>query len=197
MNFNKKNISKYAACAIIALAFFGGGFFAGKNSVVVKACKPEQIDFSLFWDAYNKLHQNFINADKIDDQKVIYGAIDGMTKSLGDPFTDFFNPDQAKSFQQSLQGSFDGIGVEVGIKKEQLTVIAPLKGTPGEKAGLQPGDIIASINGKSTADMSTDDAVNLIRGRKGTSVTLTIFREGWSQTKDFTIVRDTIKVNSI
>ncbi len=197
MDFNKKNISKYAVTAVIVLAVFGVGFFAGKSSVVVKACKPEQLDFSLFWDAYNKLHQNFLNANTIDDQKIIYGAIDGMTKSLGDPFTDFFDPDQAKSFQQSLQGSFEGIGVEVAIKKDQLTVIAPLKGTPGDKAGLKPGDVIVSINGKSTADMTTDDAVNLIRGPKGTSVTLSIFRDGWNEAKDFTIVRDTIKVNSI
>ena len=167
----------------------------GKNSVVCQVCKPENIDFSLFWDAYNKLQQSFISPDKINDQAVIYGAIDGMTKSLQDPYTDFFDPDEAKMFEQDLAGSFEGIGVEVGLKKEQLTVIAPLKGTPGQKAGLQAGDQIIKINGQSTLDMSTDQAVNIIRGRRGTNVTLTIFREGFKETKDITITRDTIKIN--
>ncbi len=194
---NKKKI--FYSLVLVALFFvvFSVGFFVGKNTVVCKACKPETIDFSLFWDAYNKLHQNFIDNNKIDDQKIIYGAISGMTKSLGDPYTDFFDPKQAKMFQQDLKGSFDGIGIEVGIKKGQLTVVAPLKDTPGEAAGLKAGDQIIKINGKNTSDMSIDEAVSMIRGKKGTEVTLTIFRDGWSQTKDFTIIRDTIKVDSI
>lgn len=197
MMINKKKI--LYSLILIALFFvvFGAGFFIGKNQVVCKVCKPENIDFSLFWDAYQKLGRNFINPDKINDQEIIYGAISGMTKSLGDPYTDFFNPEQAKIFQQDLAGSFNGIGVEIGVKKDQLTIIAPLKDTPGEKAGLRAGDQIVKINGKSTSDMSTDEAVNMIRGKKATEVTLTIFREGWRDTKDFKIIRDTIKVNSM
>lgn len=195
--FSKGKILNYVLLAVILVAVFGFGFTVGKNQVVCKVCKPETLDFSLFWDAYNKLHANFINPSEIDDQKIIYGAISGMTKSLGDPYTDFFDPKQAKVFQQDLSGSFDGIGVEIGIKKDQLTIIAPLKGTPGEKAGLKSGDLIVKINDKSTVDMSVDEAVNIIRGKKGTEVTLTVFREGWSQTKDIKIIRDTIKVNSV
>ncbi len=196
-SFSKKKI--FYVLILVALFFvvFNAGFYIGKNSVVCKACKPETIDFSLFWDAYEKLHQNFISSDALDDQKIIYGAISGMTKSLGDPYTDFFSPEQAKMFQQDLAGTFEGIGVEVGIKKDQLTIVAPLKDTPGERAGLKAGDQIIKINGKSTSDMSTDAAVNAIRGKKGTAVTLTIFRDGWSQTKDFKIIRDTIKVESV
>jgi carboxyl-terminal processing protease len=100
-------------------------------------------------------------------------------------------------FEQDLAGSFEGIGVQVGIKNDQLTIIAPLKGTPGDRAGLKAGDLIIKIDGKSTSDMSSDDAVNLIRGKKGTSVTLSIYREDWKDTKDFVIVRDTIKVDSV
>ena len=174
-----------------------GGFLVGKNQVPVNVCKPENLDFSLFWDAYGKLQSHYINPEKIDNQKVMYGAILGMTKSLGDPYTAFFEPKDAKMFQQNLEGSFDGIGVEVGLKKEQLTVVAPLKGTPGEKAGLKAGDLIVSINGKSTSDMSVESAVTLIRGKKGTEVTLSVFREGWTKVKDITIIRDTIKVNSV
>lgn len=192
---NKK--FKYIILITLFFVVFGVGFFVGKNQVVCKACKPEIIDFSLFWDAYNKLHLNFINPDEINDQKIIYGAINGMAKSLGDPYTDFFDPSQAKIFQQDLLGSFEGIGVEVGTKKEQLTIIAPLEGSPGEKAGLKAGDVIVKIDGKSTYDMTIDQAVSLIRGKRGTEVTLTIFRDGWDQTKDVKIIRETIKIDSI
>ncbi len=120
-----------------------------------------------------------------------------MTKSLGDPYTDFFEPKQAKIFEQDLAGSFEGIGVEVGIKKDQLTVISPLKGTPGEKAGLKSGDQIIKINGKSTFNISIDEAINIIRGKGGTQVVLTIFRDGFKEAKDITIIRDTIKINPV
>lgn len=156
--------------------------------------QPGTIDFSLFWDAYSKLQQSFIDPSKINTQKIIYGAISGMTKSLGDPYTDFFDPEQARRFQQDLSGSFEGIGVEIAIKKSQLTVVAPLKNTPGQMAGLKAGDAILKIDGQNTADMATDEAVNLIRGPRGTDVTLTIFREGWQDSKDFVITRSTINI---
>jgi len=194
----KKKIFRYSILiVVIIVVVFTAGFFVGKNQVVCKVCKPETLDFSLFWDAYSKLEEKFIHKEEIDNQKLLYGAISGMTKSLGDPYTDFFDPNQAKAFQQDLLGSFDGIGVEVGIKKEQLTIIAPLPGTPGELAGLKAGDVIVKINNTSTADMAIDQAVSIIRGKKGTPVTLTIFRDGWNATKDFTIIRDTIKINSV
>src|SRR3989338_1285568 len=194
----KKKIFRYSILiVVIIVVVFTAGFFVGKNQVVCKVCKPETLDFSLFWDAYSKLEEKFIHKEEIDNQKLLYGAISGMTKSLGDPYTDFFDPSQAKAFQQDLLGSFEGIGVEVGIKKEQLTIIAPLSGTPGELAGLKAGDVIVKINNTSAADMAIDQAVSIIRGKKGTPVTLTIFRDGWNATKDFTIIRDTIKINSV
>ena len=195
--FNKNNKINYLIIAGIIAAIFGAGFFIGKAQVVCPVCKPENIDFSLFWDAYNKLNENYINPGEIEDQKVIYGAISGMAESLGDPYTDFFDPKKAKMFEQELLGSFEGIGVEVGMKKGQLTVIAPLKGTPGEKAGLKAGDQIIKINGESAADMSIDEAVNMIRGRRGTEVTITVFRDGWTDIKDFKIIRDVIKIHSV
>ena len=158
--------------------------------------QPGTINFSAFWDAYNKLKQNYIDPTQITDQKVIYVAINGMTNSIGDPYTEFFDPDQAKLFNSDLAGSFDGIGVEVGTQEQQLTVIAPLPGTPGQKAGLEAGDAIVKINGQDTSNMTVDDAVDMIRGQKGTSVTLTVLRDGWTSTKDFKITRDTIVVPS-
>lgn len=197
INFNLKKI----LCGIILIAFFAGffvsGVWVGVNKIAYNVPQPGTIDFSLFWDAYNKLSQNFINPEKIDDQKVVYGAIEGMTKSLGDPYTSFFNPEQAKRFQQDLSGSFEGIGVEIGVKKNQLTVVSPLEGTPGQKAGLKTGDVILKINGKDATDMTTEEAVSLIRGQKGTAVTLSIFREGWQSAKDIKITRETIKIPSM
>lgn len=197
MDINKKNIVNGVIVIIVASGIFGAGFYVGQKQVLCPILPPSTVDFSLFWDAYNKLHENFISPETITDQKIMYGAIEGMTNSLNDPYTAFFNPQEAKTFQQDLAGSFDGIGVEVGVKKGQLTIIAPLNDMPGEKAGLKAGDIIVKIDGKTTADVSIDQAVALIRGKKGTSVTLTIFRDGFADTKDITIVRDTIKVDSI
>ena len=196
--FNRyKNKIIYPVALFLCFAvIFSLGYWAGdKMSYCVH--QPGTIDFSLFWDAYNKLKQNYINPKDINDEKIIYGAIEGMTNSLDDPYTAFFNPTEAKKFQDDLSGSFDGIGVEIGIKKELLTVIAPLKNTPGEKAGLKSGDIITQINGESTANMTTDDAVDIIRGKRGTAVTLTIYREDWKDTKDIEIIRDKIVIPSM
>ena len=197
LNFNNKKILLSLALVVAFLFVFGMGFYVGQKQVVCPVCKPENIDFSLFWDAYYKLQKNFVDPVKLDAQKIIYGAISGMAKSLGDPYTSFFDPEEAKRFEQDLSGSFEGIGVEIGLKKNQLTIIAPLKDTPGQKAGLKAGDIIVEINGKNTIDMSIDEAVSLIRGKKGTEVTLTIFRDGWKNTKDIKIIRDTINIPSI
>lgn len=195
-NFPKKII--YSAILVLAfILVFALGAWLGAAKLAYHVPQPGTIDFSLFWDAYSKLQHNFIDPSKIDNQKVIYGAVEGMTKSLGDPYTDFFDPTQAKLFESDLAGSFDGIGVEIGIKQNTLTVIAPLKGTPGEKAGLKSGDMILKIDGKDATSMSTDEAVNLIRGPKGTSVTLTILRDGWNSAKDIKITRDTITVPSM
>ncbi|MDO8739985.1 MAG: S41 family peptidase [Candidatus Woesearchaeota archaeon] len=196
ISFNKRKIFLFLGLIVAFLLVFGVGFYIGQKQVVCPICAPTNIDLSLFWDAYYKLQENFVDSTKLDTQKIIYGAISGMTNSLGDPYTNFFNPTEAKKFEQDLSGSFDGIGVEIGLKKNQLTIIAPMENTPGKKAGLRAGDVIISINGKSTSDMDIDEAVDLIRGTKGTEVTLTIFRDDWKDTKDIKIIRDTINIPS-
>lgn len=197
MFINKKRVIYSLFLVALFAGFFGAGIWVGVNKIAYNVPQPGTIDFSLFWDAYNKLQQNFINPEKINSQKIIYGAIEGMAKSLGDPHTSFFDPEQAARFQQDLSGSFEGIGVEIGVKKDQLTVISPLEGTPGQKAGLRAGDIIFKIDEKDSVDMSTEEAVSIIRGKKGTSVTLSIFREGWQSPRDIKIIRETIKIPTI
>jgi len=174
---------------------FCGGFFYGKLQCEI--CPPQDIDFSLFWEAYHKLKENFVDKEKIVPQKIIYGAISGMVKSLEDPYTIFLDPEESKIFKEDVKGYFEGVGMEIGIKKGQLTVIAPLEGTPAQRAGIRAGDIILEVDGKSTIDMSLDEAVRLIRGPKGTKVKLKIMREGWEEPKEIEIIRDIIEIPSL
>jgi len=182
---------------IAFLAIFAFGFWLGKIQVVCQICPPQEVDFSLFWETWNELHKNYVNPAALDTQKMIYGAIKGMVNSLEDPYTVFFDPQKAKTFLEDVNGSFEGVGMEVGVRNGQIQVIAPLKNTPAEKAGLLPGDKIIKIDNVPTIDMSIEEAVNLIRGPKGTYVTLTIMRKEWKSTKDIKIKRATIKIPSL
>ena len=193
-SIRKKIILVFLFFAIIA---FSGvfGFYFGKSQC--KICPPEEIDLSLFWETWKKLEEKFVSPEKFDIQKMIYGAISGMVKSLEDPYTTFLNPEDSKKFLEDVTGYFEGVGMEIGIRKGQLQVVAPLEGTPAQKAGLRPGDKIIKINDTLTGDLTIDEAVNLIRGPKGTEVILTIFREGWQTTKEIKIVRAVIEVPSL
>ncbi len=157
--------------------------------------QPEKVDFSLFWDVWLLLEKKY--PQEMDYQAMVYGAVSGMVDSLDDPYTTFFNPEEAKMFKEDVKGVFEGVGMEIGIRKNQLTVIAPLEGTPAQKAGFLPGDIIVKIDDNSTRDISIEEAVKLIRGIKGTEVILTIFREDWVETKEIKVIRGVIKVPSL
>ncbi len=151
-----------------------------------------QADFSPFWKAWNILNEKNPDAKNESVQKKVYGAISGLVHSLGDPYTEFFTPEEAKLFEADIAGNFTGVGMEVGIKEKMLTVIAPLKNTPAYYAGIKPGDKVLKIDGKDTSNMNIDEAIKLIRGPQGTTVTLSIFRNGFKDPKDFKIVRDVI-----
>ncbi|MCP6719310.1 MAG: S41 family peptidase [Patescibacteria group bacterium] len=192
----KRKINLILLVIIIFLSF-GLGVFFGKSQVVCEVCQPQALNFSLFWEAYSKLQEKYVNKDELDDQKIIYGAISGMVNSLGDPYTVFFPPEETKRFIEDVKGSFGGVGMEIGIRKDQLQVIAPLEGTPADRAGLRAGDKVVRVDDTSTADLTIEEAVDLIRGPKGTEVILTIYRQDWEETRDIKIVRDTIKVPSL
>jgi len=125
---------------------------------------------------------------------MVYGAISGMIKSLGDPYTIFMTPQENKNFSQSLQGNFEGIGAEIGLRNDVITVVSPLENSPAKKAGLKAGDKILKIDDKITTDLTVDEAVSLIRGQKGTKVRLTIARDGWSVAQEIEITRDIINI---
>ena len=200
-----------AIFAIVLVIGFAGGLKVGATSTgyslsnvpligdSLNAAPDPGADFTAFWKAWNILNTRFVqthgSTTAPTTKEKLWGAISGMTSTFGDPYTVYMPPQEAKSFQETIAGEFGGVGMEMGIKDKVLTVIAPLKGTPAERAGLMAGDSILAINGTSTEGMSIDSAVKLIRGKKGTSVELKIMREG--KILPISVVRDTIAVPTI
>ena len=190
----------------LALGFTGGFWFQNlgtasslnivKNLINKDSGQPENVDFSLFWKVYNDLSAKYVDKAKVDPQKVLYVAISGLVNSVGDPYTVFFEPVTSKKFQEEISGSFGGVGIEIGKRNNVLTVISPIKDTPAFRAGIKAGDKILKIDGKLTANLSIEEAVNLIRGKKGTKVILTIQTET-DTPRDIELVRDSIKVPTI
>lgn len=206
----KKSLTIFFVIAL-TISSYTIGFNRGKGNdagLAVKNVLLEQaiienknptngVDFSLFWKVWDIVKEKHVNRNDLDAQKMVYGAISGMLKATGDPYTSFFDPEANKAFSQDLGGSFEGIGAELGVKDNLLTVIAPLDGSPAQKAGLRAGDKILKIGDKVVSDMTIDESVALIRGKKGTEVKLTILPNGEKDTKEITIVRDTIEVKSV
>lgn len=160
--------------------------------------KNINIDFKLFWDTWDLLSKTYFDKKSLDPEKLFYGAISGMVAAVNDPYTVFLPPQQQKVTKEELNGSFDGVGIELGFDKDKrLAVIAPLDGTPAQKAGIKAGDLILKIEDKETSGITLPEAVKLIRGPKGTQIKLTIFHEGDSDPKVATLTRDTIIVKSV
>jgi carboxyl-terminal processing protease len=154
-----------------------------------------KVDFSLFWDVWDELEKKYIDKKKIESKTMLYGAIKGMVASLNDPYTFFLTPDENQKTKDDLQGKFEGIGAQLGLKDNRVIVIAPLKNSPAEKAGLLAGDFINKVDGQPTTNMTLNEAVAKIRGKKGTRVKLTIERD--KKQKEIEIIRDQIDVPSI
>ncbi len=157
----------------------------------------EHFNADLYWQTWYTIKNDHVDRNLIDEEAMFYGSLKGMTSALDDPYTVFLDPKEAKDFLDDLSGSFEGIGAEVGIRDDMVTVIAPLSGMPAEEAGLRPGDKIYAIDGHSTINMSLNEAVSKIRGPKDTEVVLTIIRENEDKPFDITIVRGTIIIESV
>jgi carboxyl-terminal processing protease len=199
-------------CAIMLIIGFVAGDLVGMHggtSVVsnvpflsdgLDATPDPSANLTDFWKVWNVLNTQYVvthaSSTLPTTQEKLYGAIEGLTNSYGDPYTVFFPPTQAQQFQDNIAGNFGGIGLEIDNNAQGvLEVVSALKGTPADKAGFLPDDLVIAINGKSTQGISSDDAVNLIRGPAGTYVTLTIVRGGKQQ--DIKVMRDTIQVPEI
>ncbi len=158
----------------------------------------QQVDFKEFWDVWDLVSKDYVDKKAIDPQKMFYGAIQGMVAAIGDPYTVFLPPEQQKATQEELGGSFEGVGIQLGYNKDKrLVAISALKDTPAFKAGVQPGDIFVKIDNKDATTLSIPDAINLIRGQKGTDVVLELYHDGDDKTKTVTLKRDTIVVKSV
>lgn len=204
---NKSNLGYF----IIVVLFFVLGFQLGhrdynlswksyKPSLEITNEQPKDVnlDFKLFWQTWNLISSKYIDKKAIDPQKLYYGAIQGMVAAVGDPYTVFLPPTSQKNSKEQLGGSFEGVGIQLGYNKDKrLVVVAPLKDTPAEKAGIKPGDLILSIDKKDVASISLPDAVSMIRGTKGTQVALSIFRENEDKPRDVSLKRDTIIVRTV
>ncbi len=164
----------------------------------VTTAQPKDVDFAKFWQAWNLLQDNFVQTHASNTiptyQERVYGAIAGLTDSYGDPYTVFMPPAEAKQFNEDIKGAFGGVGMELGERGGSLTVVAPLKDSPAERAGMRSGDIIVTIDGKASETMPVEAAVKLIRGEIGTTVTLTVKRAGEPSALTVKITRDTINV---
>jgi len=154
-------------------------------------------NLSSFWEIWNLIDEKYPESEKISSEDRLFGATNGLVESLDDPYSIFLKPKESKEFKEDVNGEFTGIGVEIGTKEKILTVIAPLKGTPAEKAGLRAGDKILKIEENLTTDMTIEKAINLIRGEKGTYVTLTIVREKEDEPREIKVMRDVINVPSV
>ncbi len=191
------NILFFISLAIFIFAF---GYRIGelqtkKNLLPQPKNEKEYFDFNLFWQTFEKIERKYVDKKKLDKEKMFYGALKGMVASLEDPYTFFLTPEENKQSKQDLGGSFEGIGAQLGLKNNRVIVIAPLKNSPAEKAGIKAGDYIVKVDNQPTKNWTLFETVNKIRGKKGTKVKLTLEREGKLFDKE--IVRDTINVDSV
>lgn len=192
-----KNIFKkhYQLLLLMVMVVVIAGVLGTGIATKVLATQSETYEkLKIFSEVLYLIQTNYV--DEVDLQEVIYGGIQGMLKTL-DPHSSFMPPEVYQEMQVETSGQFGGLGIQIGIKDDQLTVIAPIDDTPAFRAGIEAGDLILKIDGTSTKDMLVTDAVKLLRGPKGTTVTITIMRGGFEKPKDFTITRDIIEIKSV
>ena len=199
------------AVLLAAGAFFSGIQFgqgsAGQGQLAsifsLFAAEPQasaETSLDQFWEIWDLLDEKFAvgsSSQQLTDEQKIQGAIEGLVDTYDDPYTVYLPPADTAAFTADISGEFSGVGMEVGIRENLITIIAPLPETPAEQAGLMAGDVIVRINDVSSEGMRIDEAVNLIRGEKGTVVELTIFREGEGEFLEIPVTRDTIAIPTV
>lgn len=203
-----KKIRNFLVFLILLVIAFGAGHSLGQKS---KSITPSlaldsksqtdanirNLDFTLFFDVWDRLSRYYIDKNSLDSRKMIFGAITGMVASLDDPYTVFLPPDQNQEAKDDLGGKFEGIGAQLGVKDKRIVVIAPLKDSPSEKSGIKAGDYIIKVDGKETYNWTLPQAVNKIRGPKGSKVTLSIVHQDEKKIVDIAVTREEIKVTSV
>ena len=208
-NNSKVKVLKYIVLIAVLGATYLGVFYLGNmvaTKGVIMGTVPEKAiddlsnvgDVSKYYNLFNLRNMLFSTYDgEIDDEKLLEGAMKGMADAIGDPYTVYMNQDEFITFIESSQGSFYGIGAQLGIRDNNVTVIAPVEGSPAEKAGLKAGDIILKVDDYEVNELNTEAVVSRVRGEEGVPVTLTIKREGVENPLEIEIVRAEIKTESV
>ncbi|MDX1608429.1 MAG: S41 family peptidase [Candidatus Spechtbacterales bacterium] len=203
----KRSTARFLTTFIIVALIFTAGFLIGQGTQTSDKGTglnleqifngKEEVEFSLIEDVWVLINEKYVAKEELDRRALIFGAIRGMVSELDDPYSVFFNKEETQQFLTSVSGQFEGVGIEISIKEDQLTVVSPLKNTPAHKAGIKAGDKIVAIDGQSTESITLEEAVSKIRGPKGTEVVLTVAREGVDGEIEIPIVRDKIEVPSV
>jgi len=193
---------------LVAVGFFYGGYYFGKRGFIFEVRKnppkieiinrypgDKKINFGLFWEVWDLINTTYLDRP-VDPQKMLWGAISGMVASLGDPYTSFLPPETNKNISNALNGKYEGIGAELGMKDNQLVVVAPLDGSPAKAAGIKAGDKILKISDATTFGMAITEAVSKIRGPANTNIKLTVQTENQSS-RELTLTRGVISVASV
>ena len=210
-SFPKK--SAYVAGAVVLVVGFGAGFVVGGAWRPISVAdssdvEPAGVNMAPVWKAWQVIDEKFVPAAVATSTHVastsaevnqdrVWGMIQGLAESLNDPYTFFLPPTENKMFEQDMSGAFEGVGMEIAVRDEVLTVVSPIKGNPAEKAGIKSGDKILKINGELTKGMDISTAVEKIRGPKGSAVVLTVLRDGWTEAHDISVMRDVIDVPAV
>lgn len=212
-NFDYKKYKVVLISAVLIVFAFSSGLYLGNKKDTTKnnisfynqnsssTISIDTKEMNTFWAVWNILNEKFVYTKKevkeITDEEKIWGAIEGLTASLGDPYTVFMPPQESKEFETDISGNFEGVGMELGIKGNNLVVVSPLKDTPAYKAGVKKGDVILYINDENASGITVDEAVKLIRGKTGTDVTIKFKRDGVKDPIDIKITRGIIDIPTI
>lgn len=211
IKYNSKKIGFYLKGGLIVAAIFLFGFYLGdfskndNNSYLAYSEEAklaaldgdkDAFDFNLYFEVWNSIKSNHVDKNKINDRDLFYGSLEGLAGATDDPYTVFMDPQLTSEFYDDLSGTFEGIGAEIGLRDDMITVVAPLDGMPAQKAGLRASDKIYAIDGESALGLTVSAAVKKIRGPKGTEVVLTVIR-GEDKPFDIKITRDKIFVASV
>ena len=200
MNLKKIRTVLLVCCLMLGSLFVGVKIGEGGND---KRGIGRKVDLSLMWQTWDMLEDKFLSSDKLDAEKMVYGAVAGMTSALDDPYTSFLRPTDNQRSKEDLSGEFGGVGIQLGFIGKTLAVMAPLPNNPAIEKGIEAGDLILHIKDektgvdKDTTGMGIMEAVNSIRGEQGTPVILTILHEEAESAEEIEIVRDTVVVQSV
>lgn len=216
MTLTYKSLRNFFLLSAFGVLIFAGGYetakmrLGGTPNALIKSFssspvegQPEGADFGKFWEVWRRLEKSYVDPKALDYKKMTWGSMEGLAQSLGDPYTQYLPPEKNKQANEDLSGKFYGVGIELGYRDDTLAVVAPLKGTPAEKAGVQAGDLILHIKDESkkldvdTRGMSLTEAVSKIRGEKGTSVVLTLYRDNQNEPFEVSIARGEIVVPTV